>query len=208
MKKLFQKYFPSFYKPQQLDCIAIAKRSGAIDEKSRVADFNLAAPDCVCELQTTSNYSRKPVHATELLTRFAFHPIHFEKRNHKLKNSIFSQVANSGCSIQRENLATNNELRSWLTNKFANDGLEWQGIVQAKCDDVRQIMAENSKKRALAVYDTAEKENPSHAEIFQTQYVIDDADRLEIRRKLFKAFGDGQFIQPSDYRENALKISA
>lgn len=204
MKKLCQKCFPSFYKLHQLDCIAIAERSGVKNSKSRVADFNLAAPDCVCELQTTSKYSAKPVEDTELLTRFAFTPIHFNERNGKLKPSIFSQIASNGCSIQRENLASNAELKLWLNNKFARDGIKWQGVVQARCDDVRQIMVEDSTKRALAVYDTAEKENPSHAEIFQTQYVIDEADGPEIRHRLFKAFGNGEVTKPIDYRESFL----
>lgn len=121
--------------------------------------------------------------------------------------SIFSQIENSGCSVQREDLACNDELKLWLHSALAGNGQPqtWGGVVQAKCDDLRQIEVDDSMKRALAVYDTAEKNNPSHAEIFQTQYVIDAADAGEIRSKIFKAFGGGPVIKPSHYRENFLE---
>jgi hypothetical protein len=53
-------------------------------------------------------------------------------------------------------------------------------------------------------YDTANPDNPAHAELFQSQYIIDEADALELRHNLFVAFGNGNIVSPSKYRSGSV----
>jgi hypothetical protein len=197
-KALFSKLFGV------VDCCAVALTSGINEPSRRVTDFNLAAPNCQCELHRTSWYSPCPVRGPETLTRFIFSPLHV-KKNGELKPSLFSHIETSGCSVQREIMATNAELLPWIKKFLANQNKQaWHGTVSGSCADLRRVMVTNSTNRSLAVYDTAEQENPSHAEVFQTQYVIDDADKLELRREIMKVFGDGKITLPASYRSGSL----
>lgn len=57
-----------------------------------------------------------------------------------------------------------------------------------------------------AVYDTAEPKNQAHAEIFQTEHVIDDADKLELKFELFTKFSNGHLTKPDSYRGGDLAL--
>lgn len=64
------------------------------------------------------------------------------------------------------------------------------------------MMHGSTANRSVCVFDTAERTNPAHAELFQTQYVIDEADQLELRRGLIASFSD--CFTPSDFRSGAV----
>lgn len=122
-----------------------------------------------------------------------------------LKPSIFSHVYLKGCSIQRHDIATTLELVSFAS-KFLDDNKNqaWKGVLLAKCDDLRNIKVGGTSKRSVCAYDTAEKENPAHGEIGQTQYIIEEADKNELRHDLITAFGNGNIIQPILYRSGTV----
>lgn len=122
-----------------------------------------------------------------------------------LKPSLFTHVETSGCSVQREHLATNAELSPWVQTFLLNqDKLSWFGTVSALSSDIRAVSVNQSANRAFAVYDTAERNNPAHAEVFQTQYVVDEADRIELRAEIMKVFGGGNITKPTHYRSGAV----
>ena len=179
-------------------------KSGAQTPSKRVSEFNQAAPNCQCEGFRTSKFSPYPVKNSELLTRFIFSPLHVRK-NGELKPSLFTHVETSGCSVQREHLATNAELSPWVQGFLLNqDKQSWFGTVSALSSDIREVGLSQSSNRAFAVYDTAERNNPAHAEVFQTQYVVDEADRIELRAEIMKAFGGGKITKPYLYRSGAV----
>ena len=187
-----------------VDCLAIALASGKVNPSTRVGDFNQAAPDCCCENQRMSDYSPRPVSNDEVVTRFVFAPLHV-RRNGKLNSSLFSQVQNTGCSVQREAIATRAELVPWITAFLNKNGtFTWIGTFASSCSAIRSLTVATSDRRAVAVYDTAEPENPAHAELFQTQYVIDEADKIELRAELLKAFGGGAIGMPDAYRDGVV----
>ena len=134
-----------------------------------------------------------------MLARFVFSPLHLDK-NRKLKSSAFSHVYEKGCSVQRDSVADGNEIMVFL-KKFldSRDDFVWRGLLLAKCHEVRSILVGNSAKRAVCVYDTAEKENHAHGEICQTHYIVDEDDKVELRHNLLMAFGN-QVIPPMQYR--------
>jgi len=140
----------------------------------------------------------------EKLARFLFDPMHFDKRG-GLKPSVFSHVHKQGCSVQREDVATEEELSTFVSD-FLNGKADrkWQGVLVGSCREVRSILAGQSKHRAICVYDTAEQKNPAHGELFQTKHFADDGDQNELRSHLFKVFGEGSIILPEDYRGGAI----
>jgi len=120
-----------------------------------------------------------------------------------MKPSLFSHVHKLGCSIQRETIATTSELYIFLSKFMRADVRRtWHGVAIAECKQAREIVLDGSGNRAVCVYDTAESTNPAHAELFQTQYVIDEADELEIRRKLLDIFSVR--FNPDKYRNSEL----
>ncbi len=174
---------PSRKPAQAFNCIAINSASGSVDPATRVLDFANAAPNCVCELQISSHHSTHPVLNNESVTRFIFSPVHVTRAG-KVKPAAFSYVSDRGCSVQREEGATTAELDSWLDSYLAkNLGHSWVGTMSSGVQTLRDIRLNGSPNRVLAIYDTAERENIAHAEIFQTEYVIEDGDRLELRKR-------------------------
>lgn len=141
--------------------------------------------------------------AEEQLALFVFSPLHFGKKG--IKPSIFSHVYTRGRSVQRDTVASEQELVEFARNFLGSrEDFVWKGVLSAGCDSVRQIALGLSSGRSLCVYDTAEKNNPAHAEICQAKYVIDEADRNELRAELFAAFNKGVIISPQFYRNGAV----
>jgi hypothetical protein len=176
-------------------CRHLNKRTA--DDKQRVASINSEAPDCSCEQFRTSRYSPRPVAGSEMLARFVKTPMHFSKG--RFLPSIFSQISTDGCSVQREALATSRELALML-KKLIGGRQSWHGVLTATVQSVRDIKILGKPDRTLCVFDTSNKNNPAHAEMCQTHYVIDQADVLEARRHLFAVFGNGHVTTPANYR--------
>lgn len=187
---------------RSIDCCGINQRTR--DDKRRVDAINTAAPGCACEKFRMSKHSPYPVAESETLARFVFSPMHINKKTGAVLPSVFSHVQTVGCSIQRDSIAKFDEIVTFVRNFLAaRDDRTWIGVLSGQCQKVRDIKAGESGDRAVCIFDTAEPENPAHAELCQTHYIIDEADQLELRRKLFVAFGDGLVIQPSQYRNGA-----
>lgn len=152
-----------------------------------------------------SKHSPGTVVGSEQLARFVFSPMHVRKRSGDIMPSIFSHTRSRGCSIQRDSVAGTDEIVAFVKSflKKKNDRT-WIGVLSCPCQNVRDIKVAESDERAFCVYDTAELGNPAHAEVCQTQYVIEEADGPELRKKLFEAFGDGIVIKPLQYRSGAV----
>lgn len=58
--------------------------------------------------------------------------------------------------------------------------------------------------RAICIYDTSEENNPSHAEMFQSHFEVDNGDPNELRALLLNAFSKGIPILPNTYRNGSL----
>lgn len=184
------------------DCQGINQKTND-KGKQRVTEINKAAPDCNCEKYRMSQYSSGVVDSNETLARFVFSPMHLDKKG-KIKSSIFSHVSNAGCSIQRDTIATSEELINFAKNFLDGDvNRSWEGVLLAKCSDVKEIKSGNANNRAVCIYDTASENNPSHGEMAQSQY-IEEADELELRYNLFQAFGKGIPVNPCQYREGTI----
>ena len=185
----------------KIDCQGINHH--ARNEK-RVSEINSLAPDCKCEQYRMSKYSPNIVVDTEKLSRFVFSPYQVDRKG-KLKPSAFSHVYNKGCSIQRDSLADNEEIFLFVNRFLGNrDDYIWRGVLVADCSVVRNIFIKSQMKRAVCVYDTGTKDNPSHGEICQTHHVLDEDDKIELRHDLLMAFGNKRIISPDQYRSSSI----
>lgn len=175
------------------------------DTTNRIQEINSAAPDCACEKNSMSFYSPGVVESSEQLALFIFDPIFKLDKNGKAKPNAFSHIKSKGRSVQRHDIAKNNELISFANNFLTgqNDRV-WKGVLLANCDAVRAIKLNDSTNRFLCVYDTAEKENPAHAEIGQSQYIIEEADNNELRHELLCAFNNGILTDSTMYKNGAI----
>lgn len=146
-----------------------------------------------------SKHSPKPVAASEVISRFVFSPMHLTKKG-ELNPSFFSHAMSKGCSVQRDSLATDDELVSF-TREFLSrkDEYAWVAVAATTSDALRRLENTETGKRTVCVYDTAEPNNPAHAEICRTQH-IQEADAAELRRSLMRAFNDGVPIDRQVYR--------
>jgi hypothetical protein len=197
------KEFISGLVSSKYDCQSINLETNDKDNQ-RVAEINKAAPDCNCEKYRMSKYSPNVIGNDEVLARFVFSPMHLDRKGN-IKPSIFSHVFNVGCSIQRDTIATSKELIDFAKDFLdGNNNRSWEGVLLAKCNDVREINRDNANSRAVCIYDTASENNPSHGEMAQSQYIINDADQVELRHNLFQAFGKGIAVNPCHYRDGAI----
>lgn len=192
-KQLSRRFFG-----EKSECQGINLRA---QNNQRVSEINASVPDCGCEKYRMSAHSPDVVDDSEKLARFVFSPYQVDKKG-KLKPSAFSHVYDKGCSIQRETIAENDEILLFI-NQFLEKREDhvWKGLLVAESSAVRKILIKNTSRRAACVYDTAEKENPSHGEICQTQHVIEDDEKVELRHDLLMAFGNEEIIPPAQYRK-------
>ena len=184
------------------DCQGINHRTQG--NSQRVDAINAVAPSCVCEKYRMSKHSPCIVGNEEILARFVFSPMHVDRKGN-IKPSIFSHVHSKGCSIQRDSIAKTDEIvafvNSFLTIK---DDRAWIGVLLGVCQNARGIRSGDSDNRAVCVFDTAERHNTAHGEMCQTHYVVEEADKVELRRNLFAVFNEGVVIRPPVYREGAV----
>ena len=153
------------------------------------------APNCGCEQHTTSNYSSGVVQNDETIVRMVCVPIHVHKKNPSLLPTFFNHAFTKGMSAQRLGISAPEELSQWV-NAFlsADEERAWLGYVQAPCEEIRAILSDDSVSRAFCVYDAALKETPGHVEVCASSRISADADRLEARSRLRKAFSDGKVL--------------
>lgn len=145
-----------------------------------------------------SSLSPGPIRADERVERFLFSPVHMNKKG-ELMPAVFSQAFRDGCSIQRLDKVATGELEGFVKSFLvAKDNRVWIGTVGAVASDIRKIAV--GRRRGFALYDTSEPKNVSHGEIFAS-YPINEADELELTRKLFAAFGDGVVTPPIKLRD-------
>jgi hypothetical protein len=150
-----------------------------------------------------TKYSAAHVANLEKISLFVCSPLHVGKKG--ILPSVFSHTFTVGCSIQRESIVSERELSQFVRNFLAGKSdRTWHGVLIGDCEVLRGCTLKSSQKRAFCVYDTAEKDNPAHGEIHQSQYVIDEADKVELRAKLFETFNSGVATSPTAYRSGSI----
>jgi hypothetical protein len=152
-----------------------------------------------------SQHSPGVVSSDEIVARFVFSPIHVHKKTGAILPSLFSHAERQGCSVQRDSRADPAELAAFASSFLkSNPKATWLGVVLAKSADVRAIALDGETRRTTCIYDTAEKKNPAHAEIFWTTQALQEGDAGELRKHLLDAFNASSPMPPSTYRSGAV----
>lgn len=144
-----------------------------------------------------------PIYDDERITRFVFIENHLRRDKKSVKPNFFSHADSKGCSIQRESIAEDAELVTFVKKyKEKNPKDNWFGVATGRCQEIRGILTDQGK-RAYCVYDTGYKFNPAHGEICKTHH-IEETDKAELRRHLMKVFHDGLVIKSDKYRDGKI----
>jgi hypothetical protein len=199
-----------FYRLKAIFCRFIGRRSccqrifaAVADSKTPVELVYSECPRCACESFPVSRHSPGRVGNCETISRFIFSPM-FTTRQGTLLPNFYTTVASTGCSSQRDDVATNNEISELLRYFMAKkDDMAWLGFVTASARSVRELCFDQGD-RAVCLYDTGLPHNPAHCEMYESRKWIEETDGLETRNLLFKLFGNGVIGKSEDYRSKQI----
>lgn len=173
----------------------------AASASSPVDSIISASPRCACERFQVSPHSPGPVKAEETITRFVFSEMHTTRQG-KLKPNFFSHVEKEGCSSQRDELATDEELAALVKHYMDKPGTTWIGSVSVRAKMIRDLCLQTGD-RAVCIYDTGQPNNAAHVELYQARK-IEEADGPEVRNLLYNLFGGGPVAKSEDYRNGQI----
>lgn len=157
--------------------------------KDKVAQLALQPDKLAWEGISASGHSPGPVKDGERIVRTIYSPLHFE--DGKLTPMAVSDAKDKGCSTDRIGYTTAEALvsKGMQTAKAANAAgrtlREFHSLCAANVCEVRALT--HNSLRAFGVYDTANCENPAHADVC---LLVDDEKfwrrTREELRKLFR----------------------
>ena len=131
------------------------------------------------ELEVATEYSPGPVSNEEFLYRQILSPIHYDKETNTLTPMAFDDASNKGMSVNRLKYTSEEQIVQMANNRVENYNKlnpdkplrSFTGAVRFVCDDIRKITVSTEEDanpvRGCAVYDTANENDRSHADICQ-----------------------------------------
>jgi hypothetical protein len=127
------------------------------------------------ELETVSEHSPGPIASEEMLYQQILDPTQIAPGGEGLKSMAFDVCSSHGLSTNRLEQSSLDELvqkgadraNAWNQKFPAKPPRSLWGFVPFKVRDVRNILCQESGTRGLFVYDTADADDQSHAEICQ-----------------------------------------
>lgn len=141
----------------------------------------------------------------EVIVRMVCAPMHVHSKRPELKSSFFSHAFSKGASAQRVEHATDTELKDCVEQLIGGaDDRVWLGYVQCRASAIRKIKIRESDGQTFCVYDAAlPPGNPAHAEVHAARR-IPEADEIEYRRELQKAFGAHAVLRRRGLRDGTV----
>lgn len=183
---------------------ALPPRADRLDE---------AEPECRCEAFSVSEHSPGSVLNEEVLVRILVAPQHMHKKKIQPTAASLSDSERKGLSVIRNGYIEDDIIRAvaeGLVNRARNSNNDKAGVfgvLLIECSTVRQFVRFEESKRCYCVYDTAEKNNHGHAEIFQQVAGVEKPIRDDRRQKLFEAVKT-RFVPVNEFRGGLLAYLA
>ena len=160
----------------------------------RVSVIAGAKPACACEDDTLSEHSPGVVGAEEVIVRMVCVPMHVHKTRLEVLASFFSHAVTRGLSVQRMDIASDNELLACVEGFLqADEKRVWLGYVEASVSSIRDLRLLDDGAQSFCVADAALSDNQAHAEV-HCAYDIPEADAMEYRAALMNIF-NGKNVQ-------------
>lgn len=129
------------------------------------------------ESQTASEHSPGPVVDDEQLVRYWLNPVHFDRQTGTLKPTAFDEACSFGLSVNRLKHVTIDEVRDLAQCRVNQSGQanpdqvprELIGYSAFSAAEVRKVQTADPPpgRRAFGVYDTANPQDLSHADVCQ-----------------------------------------
>lgn len=127
------------------------------------------------ETESASLYSPQPITDSEVLCRHVLNPVHFDLQSNSITPTFFDDATGKGASVNRllhtsiDQIREAAQARVDMINKNPpKSGLrQLIGYSNVTANEVRAIYTGSPSRRAIAVYDTAKSDDPSHADICQ-----------------------------------------
>lgn len=129
------------------------------------------------ERESASEHSPSPVQDQEDLIRYWLNPVHYDRQTGTLKATAFDDASNKGLSVNRADHVSIDELRviaqarvdQWSNTNSAKAPRELIGYSVFSANEARSVQVGEppSARRALGVYDTANAQDKSHADVCQ-----------------------------------------
>lgn len=158
--------------------------------------ISAATSDCTCEGHSASPHSPGPVSGSEILVRRLFLPIHFSAIRHEPTRDAYTDVYRRGLSVNRECHISEEELQQQAHQAIAQSPSKTGfAFAIAKCEHIRNMRYFDGS-RIFCVYDTATRDDPSHADIVYSRIheklPKDDRRRIAaILAEVFRVVGPG-----------------
>lgn len=171
-----------------MSCLDLFARITEHVEKALLIDEQ--SPDCACEAASVSPHSPGIVANDETVWRLILSPVHYDTEEGKVKEAAFHDVANKGMSVQRMSIiGDENAIRhQGLTRAAAaaKQDRTFECAIGANVGIIRSLCGPEGEGR-FCVYDTANANDPGHADVCLTKQKSKTA-RAVMRRELQKAF--------------------
>lgn len=146
-------------------------------------ELDVRHPECMCEKVSVSKYSPRPVENSEILVSVVTNR-NYVTRDGKLSPTLFDNRIKNGISTERKMITTK------IDYDLRSKTIVESGVNKVNCGSIALSVAriraiKHNSKRAFGVYDTALRENVSHAEIASTSMPPPGTkDRNKIRAEL------------------------
>lgn len=129
------------------------------------------------EAETASSHSPGPIKNDETLIRYWLNPVHYDRQTGTLKATAFDDASNKGLSVNRLNHVSLEDIRdtaqvrveAWIQANPDKIPRELIGYSDFSAGEARsvQVVEPPPSRRAFAVYDTANLQDKSHADVCQ-----------------------------------------
>lgn len=149
-----------------------------------------AFPNCECEDCSASSHSRGNVPGLEMVIRLLFSPSHFNLVTMEVDKSAYRDVYIRGMSVYRQSEITVDELLAKINLEIAEskksdrgskkDGC---GFAVATCAEIKGLFFDD-RRRLCCVYDTATKDDPSHADVVYSGFRRDRKPPGSLRKDM------------------------
>jgi len=194
------------------DCNATFASMEDCPASDRASLLDYAHPRCACETCTASEHSPGLVQGPESLFRIVVAPQHVRKG--RPRAAALADAERGGLSVFRAAHIRDDGMLKKVAEELVRRARERQGdkagvvgVFEFTCLTLRHFRRVGEAMGCYCVYDTALRDDPSHAEAFQQVEGVDDAIKDDRRKQLFEAVQE-TFIPVAQFRGGLLSYLA
>jgi hypothetical protein len=163
------------------------------------------------ETQTANQFSPGTIDNEEFLLRALDNPTHWDRNTNQFTPNAFLDAGSFGLSVNRIEFATIEELINSAEQRINQKNSQqlhskrvFIGFAKYKCGEIRDALS-ITNKRLLAVFDTANPKNVSHADVFFL--VKDEILKRRARSILFEKGNEALINKHGNHVDDVKELS-